>query len=92
MFLFYFTAVFQLLYSGGYVFGLAIGFGLVGAGLGIANEYKWGYVLGLVMSALVLLRTLIITPIPILTLMFDVALVALLVHPQSRDYQRIWFK
>jgi hypothetical protein len=28
----------------------------------------------------------------ILTLLFDGALVALLVHPESRDYQRIWFK
>ena len=28
----------------------------------------------------------------IIGLMFDIALVALLVHPQSRDYQRIWFK
>ena len=28
----------------------------------------------------------------ILTLLFDGALVALLLHPQSRDYQRIWFK
>jgi hypothetical protein len=24
--------------------------------------------------------------------MFEVALVALLLHPQSREYQRIWFK
>jgi hypothetical protein len=24
--------------------------------------------------------------------MFTVALLALLLHPQSRDYQRIWFK
>jgi hypothetical protein len=28
----------------------------------------------------------------IITLLFDGALVALLVHPESRDYQRIWFK
>ena len=28
----------------------------------------------------------------ILTLMFDVALVALLLHHESREYQRIWFK
>ena len=25
-------------------------------------------------------------------LMFEIALVALLLHPQSRDYQRLWFK
>jgi hypothetical protein len=28
----------------------------------------------------------------IITLMFEVALIALLLHPQSREYQRIWFK
>jgi len=28
----------------------------------------------------------------LITLMFEVALVCLLLHPQSRDYQRIWFK
>ena len=28
----------------------------------------------------------------ILNLLFEVALVALLLHPMSRDYQRIWFK
>jgi hypothetical protein len=28
----------------------------------------------------------------IMTLMFDGLLVGLLVHPMSRDYQRIWFR
>ena len=28
----------------------------------------------------------------IIDLMFEVALVCLLLHPQSREYQRIWFK
>ena len=28
----------------------------------------------------------------LLELIFEIALVALLVHPQSRDYQRIWFR
>jgi hypothetical protein len=28
----------------------------------------------------------------LINLLFEVALVALLLHPQSRDYQRIWFK
>ena len=28
----------------------------------------------------------------LISLLFDVALFALLVHPQSRDYERIWFK
>ena len=29
---------------------------------------------------------------PLIDLIFDGALVALLVHPMSRDYQRIWFR
>ncbi len=28
----------------------------------------------------------------LLSFVFDVALVLLLVHPMSRDYQRIWFR
>jgi hypothetical protein len=28
----------------------------------------------------------------LISLMFEIALVALLLHPQSRDYQRLWFK
>jgi len=28
----------------------------------------------------------------LVTFGFDAALVALLLHPMSRDYQRIWFK
>ena len=28
----------------------------------------------------------------IIALMFDVALLVLLVHPMSRDYQKIWFR
>ena len=27
-----------------------------------------------------------------ISLMFQIALVVLLLHPQSRDYQRLWFK
>jgi hypothetical protein len=28
----------------------------------------------------------------VLNIIFTIALVALLLHPQSREYQRIWFK
>jgi hypothetical protein len=65
----------------------------VGGGYGIANERKWGYALGII-AALIpfgLQFAGILSP-GILTLLFEVALVALLLHPQSRDYQRIWFK
>ncbi len=76
------------------LFGLALAAG----GYGIANEQKWGY--GLAVAAAIFRVALLLLwygidvlefPI-ILTLMFDGALVALLLHPESRDYQRIWFK
>jgi hypothetical protein len=72
--------------------GLAIG------GYGIANEKKWGYavavgaaVLQVVMLVAVAGSDVLGFPL-LLNLVFDGALVALLLHPQSRDYQRIWFK
>ena len=69
-------------------------------GFGIANEKKWGYQLGLaaaiapLAARVIVLLFLQISPFDsdVISLMFDIALVALLVHPQSRDYQRIWFK
>lgn len=84
--------------------GRVVWFGAIVAaaagGFGIANEKKWGYfaaiaaaVTPLAARVLVLLLAQI-SPLDseVISLMFDIALVALLVHPQSRDYQRIWFK
>ena len=67
----------------------------VAAAYGIANEQRWGYGLGVGVAGLALVLALIGSMIfrrNIIGLMFDVALLALLLHPQSRDYQRIWFK
>ncbi len=67
-------------------------------GFGIANEKKWGYavaVLGAVLQvvALIIIGGADVLNFPlILNLIFDGALVALLLHPESRGYQRIWFK
>jgi hypothetical protein len=69
------------------------------AGRGIASERKWGYGLGVAVAiAPFVFRILASRDVngllstDIIGLMFEIALVALLVHPQSRDYQRIWFK
>jgi hypothetical protein len=74
------------------IVGLAVG------GYGIANEWKWGYavavaaaVVQLVMLVAVFGADILDFPI-IITLLFDGALVGLLLHPESRSYQRIWFK
>lgn len=72
---------------------------MAAGGFGIANEKKWGYALGVFGAALNLVYPFLLgvslssylryDPIGLL---FAVALVALLLHPMSRDYQRIWFK
>jgi hypothetical protein len=67
-------------------------------GFGIANEKRWGYavaVIGAVAQVVLLVLIFgasVITSIVIINFIFDVALVALLLHPMSREYQRIWFK
>jgi hypothetical protein len=75
--------------------GLAIGG--AAAAYGIANERKWAYALGIAMAMLPFAFSFYRYGNPfaggdLLSLMFEIALVALLLHPQSRDYQRIWFK
>ena len=90
------------------VFGLIFGFatsprrlivlGLALGGFGIANEKKWGYavaVTGAVLQVVMLFAVFgadVLTSTAIISLLFDGALVALLLHPESREYQRIWFK
>ena len=99
VFLLYMRAVLLLL--GGAFFttlGLLIAVAMVAAGYGVANEQKWGYGLALAVALVPFVLTIVLTGLTGLLranpigLMFDVALVALLVHPQSREYQRIWFK
>jgi hypothetical protein len=89
------------------VFGIFNGFSPVNlvivaclgaGGFGIANEKKWGYgvaVIGAVLQVVILLAIFgigVLTSTAIIALLFDGALVALLLHPMSREYQRIWFK
>ena len=80
--------------------GLLIIAGEVAAGLGIANERKWGYYLAVTMATLALVFPalalighlgLIVDPAFLLSILFPVALFALLIHPMSREYQKIWF-
>ena len=71
---------------------------LAAGGFGIANEKRWGYavaVLGAVLQVVMLVAYYgagVLTSTAIISLLFDGALVALLLHPMSREYQRIWFK
>jgi hypothetical protein len=97
--LLYLDAVFIAL-SGGIFsgLGLIIIVGSVAAGYGIANERKWGYFLGIGIAVFFLLP-FALTLVDngnlggnMIGLLFAIAKFALLVHPQSRSYQRIWFK
>ena len=75
---------------------LLIVVGLLAGGFGIANEKKWGYALAVVTAVFEIVvfvaRGDVGTVSGLIGLAFDVLLVALLVHPMSRSYQRIWFK
>jgi hypothetical protein len=103
VFLLYIDAVFGVLF-GAVVnpIGLLLVVGAVVGGFGIANEKKWGYWVAVATAAanLALFVPLIlgdglsaIFDIGLLiNLVFPVALFALLLHPMSRDYQRVWFR
>ena len=77
----------SLLFAGAYA----------GAGYGMANGKKWGYGLGLGVAVLGLALLLlgssldVVLRVHTIQLMFAVALLALLLHPQSREYQKIWY-
>lgn len=95
--LFYIDAAFDLLLGGGNLFGVAFGLLSIGAGLGIASERKWGYALGLAVAGLRVLPLAIVLPSNPLALLsistlFSIARFALLLHPQSRQYRRIYFR
>ena len=79
--------------------GLVIVAGLGIGGFGVANEKKWGYAAAVGAAVLqvalwiLFLGTGVLTNVfALLSFMFDVALVVLLLHPQSRSYQKIWFR
>ena len=81
------------------VLSLLFAVGNVMAAYGIANERRWGYKLGVAVAALALVGSLLVlidsfTRVwsQLIGLLFDIALVALLLHPMSRGYQRYWPK
>ena len=99
VFLLYINAFFTAFYGGlGSGIGLLLIVANVGAGYGVANEKKWGYGLGLAVAFLPFVLRMLLNGLDqvlgtnLINLMFEIALVALLLHPQSREYQRIWFK
>jgi hypothetical protein len=93
--LLYINAVFNVLAGFASPRFLLLGVGEVIAGYAIANEKKWGYILGVIMAILPVLALFFWHngfALGLISLMFQVGLICLLLHPQSREYQRIWFK
>jgi len=97
MFLLYIDAVFGVLFLQVLAFpiGTALVVGSAAAGIGIANEKRWGWTLGVAVSVLSLALIWLFrgdNPMALLiNLAFPVAQLLLLVHPQSREHQKIWF-
>jgi hypothetical protein len=101
--LLYFNAAFGLLFGTlFFVYGPLAGVaGLLAylfGGLGISNEQKWGYVLGVAVSVAAVATIFIyygnisdVLRYGLISLLFDGALVGLLLHPLSRSHQRVWF-
>lgn len=77
---------------------LAVVVGGVGAGYLISNEKMVGWYIGIAVGVLPLLTTVLIRlrfgvlDMSLVSIMFAIALVALVLHAQSRNYVRIWFK
>jgi hypothetical protein len=101
VFLLYANAVLALLFGSPLLLLLCSIAGAIGA-YGIANSRKWGYQLAVASSSvemvlLVVLPFLSYGPELVLNLqyliliVFPVALFFALVHPESREHQRIWF-
>jgi hypothetical protein len=102
VFLLYISAVFGVLFGAIFsIIGLALVVGEAASGFGIANERKWGYWLGVTVATIGLLPFVLAIVADgvgavlslgfLINLVFPAALFALLLHPMSRDYQRIWF-
>jgi hypothetical protein len=78
---------------------LLLGVASGAAAYGIANEKKWAYGVGVAVAILGLVAlvlraggfTGLVRGAYVIPFLFAVALVAALLHPMSRDYQRIWF-
>ena len=94
----YVDAVFGLLNSYSFPVKFLISGALALGAFGIANEKKWGYAVavgGAVLQVVLLFAVFgmeVFTSTVVISFLFDAALVALLLHPMSREYQRIWFK
>jgi hypothetical protein len=100
VFLLYAKAVFGLLFQQPFrlfptVIAILVIVAYAAGGFGVANDRNWGYFAAIGVAAVVVIARVVrigSQPLDVIGIMFDVALVVLLLHPQSRSYQQIWFK
>jgi hypothetical protein len=77
---------------------IVVGLGLGAGGFGIANDKRWGYTVAVGAAVLQVVVWLAFFGLNVLgfpqiiSFAFAVLLAALLLHPLSRDHQRIWFQ
>ena len=79
---------------------LFLAVGGAGAAYLMANEKKVGYYLAIAVAALPLVAKVLLMvrfhiglfDFSLVTLAFEIALMALILHTQSRNYVRLWFK
>jgi hypothetical protein len=96
----YINAVFGLLslFSGGggvyRLIELLYVIGLVAGGWGIANEKKLLYWVAVVVAVfpIGLIFYVGLASTSLISVLFEIALVALLLHPMSRSYKNTWFR
>ena len=96
-YLMYLEAVFAVLFGSVRSWGfLVVTIGFIAGALGVSNEKRSGYYAAVTTASLNIAITtwLFFTSGPrvIFALLIAVALLVLLLHPQSRHYQRIWFR
>ena len=99
--LLYVNAALSLLFGGFGGIMLLIAGARVAAGWGCANERKWGYQLAVTIAVLPFLLLFAFNTLDeiadnlltvLISFAFDILLLVLLLHRESRAYQRIWFR
>ena len=93
----YLNAVLALILTFGHAAYFVVLLALAVAAFGIANDRRWGYWGAIVLGGIYCVGLLVLLIAgggfgAILDLLFGGILMALLLHPESRHYERIWFK
>jgi len=90
-------ALLSIISGWGAGFGFLLLLGAVGA-FGVANQRRWGYYLCCVISIVYFIAQLFMFVAygfvfsSMINLLFSVFLIALVLHPMSRSYQRAYFR